>query len=168
MDFDLSNMKKQTCSKKEMERDLATNKNSHVLTTENSTIPDINDLSQQLIDILKYVNRDDIIQIKYENSTLFKEHVADQFPRFSDRYYSLLMTILDDRITDIKPFIRILEILQNTENSKIDDSFEQYKEELATQYIYPQFGGKENYELKMMEEQVKNMKKSNKKHKNKK
>ena len=124
-------MKGQLFNEKQIKKD----KNSHILSFEDGTVPNIYNLKKQLIEILTFVTQDEIMKLKFEDHELFKQHIINKFPEFSNKYYNLLSTLLDDTTDDIEPFIKMIEIFEKSNNSNINENFELYKEELSKKYM---------------------------------
>ena len=124
-------------------------------------IPNMEFLTNQLIEILSYVNTDSLEKMRKEDKDGFKAHIRNKFNTFSEKYYGLLEMILNDEVNDIRPLLKMLEIFNTTTSDKLDSQFETYRESVAEQYLYPSFGGKEQYAKKMKEEE----KMAKKKHK---
>jgi hypothetical protein len=122
-------------------------------------VPNMEFLTTQLVEILSYVNTDAMNDMRQNDKNGFKTHIQNKFHEFSDKYYSLLDMILDEEITDITPLLQMLSIFKQTTNDKLDSQFESYKETVAEKYLYPTFGGKDQYEKKMKEEMRRNAKK---------
>ena len=125
-------------------------------------VPNMDFLTNQLVEILSYVNTDAMDEMRKNDKNGFKTHIQNKFSEFSDKYYTLLEMILNDEVNDITPLLQMLSIFNTTTSEKLDSQFESYKESVADKFLYPTFGGKEQYEKKMKEEIRKN---KNKKHK---
>jgi hypothetical protein len=124
-------------------------------------VPNMEFLTSQLVEILSYVNSDSMNEMRKTDKTGFKTHIQNKFHDFSDKYYTLLEMILNDDVNDITPLLKMLSIFSKTTSDKLDSQFETYRESVAEQYLYPSFGGKEQYAKKMKEEE----KMAKKKHK---
>jgi len=121
-------------------------------------IPNMEFLTSQLVDILSYVNTDEMDIMRRNDKNGFKTHVQNKFSDFSEKYYGLFEMILNEEINNITPLLQMLSIFKQTTNDKLDSQFELYKETVAEKYLYPTFGGKDKYEKKMKEEMQKNKK----------
>ena len=119
-------------------------------------IPNMEFLTNQLVEILSYVNSDVMDEMRKNDKNGFKTHIQHKFSDFSDKYYGLLEMILNDEVNDITPLLQMLTIFNTTTSDKLDSQFESYKESVANKFLYPTFGGKANYEKKMKEEIRKN------------
>jgi hypothetical protein len=131
---------------------------------EEMAVPDIDHLTSGLVAIMEYVERDDIYELKNLNPIAFEEHLAEKFPEHFDRYYSTIMTLINTKADNINNFIHMINTFKEVRDKgkNIDLEYENYKEHLAEQFIYPDHGGKEEFENKMKNSQ------NEKKHKKKK
>jgi hypothetical protein len=115
-------------------------------------IPNMEFLTNQLVEILLYINTDSMNDMRRNDIVGFKTHIQNKFEEFSEKYYGLLEMILNENINDITPLLQMLSIFNKTTPEKLNSDFESYKETVAEKYLYPTFGGKNNYEKKMKEE----------------
>ena len=126
-------------------------------------IPNMEFLTNQLIDILSYANTDQMNDMRMKDKDGFKAHMRHKYQQFSDKYYGLLEMILNDEVSDITPLLKMFEIFQQSTDKTVGNKFDTYRESVAEQFLYPSFGGKAQYESKMKDAEKKAKKKANKK-----
>jgi len=108
-------------------------------------------LTNDIIEILEYLNKEEMKKLRKENIDIYKQHVMTKFESFD--YFSILKLFIDNDDVEIEKLIEMIKVIDDINNKKIsfEDANEQMKEKRASEYIYPQFGGKEAFEKKMME-----------------
>lgn len=132
-----------------------------------SAIPDLEELLKNIIEMVKYTSTDEMINMEKENPIVYEQHLDEKFEYISSRYYGIfkLLLVREEREENLGKLIDMFTKLKDVKNGRISiqDADKQYQESLNQEYIYPQFGGKENFEKRMAEIAKKNKKKMNKK-----
>jgi hypothetical protein len=129
-----------------------------------SKIPDITKLTGQIIEFIEYIEQPEMKKFAKENNMMFKQHVENKFEDFTLDYYSIYKMLADNeekRADNIDKLFNMLSRLKDVETGKsnVEKEFMKVREELAHEFLYPQFGGKKGFE-KAMEEDLKKNKKS--------
>ena len=129
-----------------------------------SKIPDITNLTGQIIEFVEYIEQPEMKNFSKENNMMYKQHLENKFENFSLEYYSIYKMLVDNedkRAENLDKLFNMLSKLKNVEmgKSNVDKEFVKVREELANEYLYPKFGGKQQFE-KAMADDLKNKKKS--------
>lgn len=80
------------------------------------SLPDVNELSTNIINLLEYMNNEDVITIMVTDKNQYEKLIFDKFPLFSDKYYSLFKGLQD--CDDISKLTRILSDLEKIKQNK--------------------------------------------------
>lgn len=155
-------IKQEAITKQQLQEEMTSENVAQMYASENASVPNLNNLTLDIINVLTYINSDEMIELSNKDKKAFHDHVEAKFPAFSSKFYGLFDTLLDNKTTDIQPLIEMLTTFKSTSDNKLDSDFEDYRESMASKFIYPQFGGKEGYELALYEEHLKNKKKEKK------
>ena len=141
----------------------------HVLLNNNdenreSKIPDITNLTGQIIEFVEYIEQPEMKNFSKENNMMYKGHLETKFEDFSLEYYSIYKMLVDNedkRAENLDKLFNMLSKLKDIEmgKSNVEKEFVKVRDELANEYLYPKFGGKQQFE-KAMEADLKNNKKS--------
>jgi hypothetical protein len=123
-------------------------------------IPDLINLTGQIIEFVEYIELPDIKKMAQENRMLYKTHLENKFEEFTLEYYSIYKMIVDndgERAQNIDRLFKMIDRLKDVESGKsnVDREFMKIREELAQDYLYPQFGGKTAFE-KALSKDIKN------------
>jgi hypothetical protein len=126
---------------------------------------DIKYIIDSITNIIEFISTDEMFKLKEENKTEYEQIIYEKFKDFSGRYFSLFNIILDGELNSLSHLVMMLNTLCMVKTKKIsmDEAYAHIREELANQYIYPQFGGKKNFEKTLKE---RSKKKNHKKNKN--
>lgn len=129
-----------------------------------NAIPDLEKLLSIVLEMLLYINTDEMQKLETTDEIAFEHHLDAKFEYLSSKYYIIFKMLLDKkhRTENIEKLIDTFSILRDVKSGSINihDADKNYKEALNEQYIYPKYGGKENFEKEML-----NNKKIKKKHK---
>lgn len=168
-EINLDSLKMQKeCLTKEQIEDRIKNGDSElndIYSNDNLSVPNMDNLTEDLIKVISYLCTDEMVELGSTDKKQFNEHVRAHFPEVSQKYYGLLETLLDYSSDDITPLLTMLSMFKSTTNDELTTDFENYKEEMAKRFIYPQYGGKEGYELAILRDQMKNKRAEMKKNK---
>lgn len=127
-------------------------------------IPDLEKLLGTILDFLNYINTDEMQKLENSDQISYERHLESKFEDFSLRYYGIFKLLLDkeNREDNLAKLIDIFSKLKEVKLGKVDiyKATEDYQEELSHEYVYPKFGGKEQFRKKMLD--GKNIKKNNK------
>jgi hypothetical protein len=112
------------------------------------TIPDLDNLTDTICEILEFMNLDEMVQLKNSNKLKFEEEIDTRFSDFSLKYPSLLTLLIENKEENLHKLTYMIGMLQKIQDRNItmDSAVDTLRESLASEYVYPQFGGKENFE----------------------
>jgi len=122
-------------------------------------LPDLVKLTGQIIEFVEYIEMPDIKEMAAENRNLYKNHLENKFEDFTLEYYSIYRMLVDndnERSENLNRLFKMIDRLKDVESGKstVDKEFSKVREELAEDYLYPQFGGKHGFQ-KAMEKHAK-------------
>jgi hypothetical protein len=155
----------ETVTMNDMQNDLQNNPNAMAMdqmedpkeTMSVDAIPDIEKLTDDIVELIDYLETDEAKDL-YKNRYGNLQYIIDQ--RWPDIPYSIVKMILSEEPPEVKSkqMVRLTEILETLAGVKrgesdIKEEFETFREGISEEYIYPNFGGKEEFE-KIMSEHV--------------
>jgi hypothetical protein len=167
------NIEKKYFTEEDAKRDMETNPNAIYLDNKNMNPADIHDLDnfvKQLVSLLEFIYTDEMVLLEETDNTKFIRDLETKFEDFVNKYYSIFKMLTSDKTTredNIAKLLGLVELLKEVQTGKSDmnNSFEKYKETLAEDYIYPQYGGKAKFEEQMMKDKKQDKKKNKSKYK---
>lgn len=122
-------------------------------------IPDLTNLTKQIIDFLEYINTPDMQKMQDDESRAFELHLESKFPEFAENYYSTFKMLLNkkDRIKNVEKLMQMISTIKKVKDGQksYDSAFEKIKEDLAEEYIYSKYGGKDNFEKQLSQNKKK-------------
>ncbi len=129
-----------------------------------SKIPDITNLTGQIIEFIEYIEKPEMKTFAKENNMMFKQHVESKFEDFTLDYYSIYKMLVENeekRAENLDKLFNMISRLKDVETGKsnVEREFMKVREELAQEYLYPKFGGKKEFEKAMEKDLKKNKKK---------
>lgn len=100
-------------------------------------LPDLDQLLTEIINILEYMNNDELLKKKKENYNEFESEMEKKFPYFSFRYYGIFKKILSGE--DISTLLQMLTEIHKVQigEKSIEEAERNLGEQLASKYIYP-------------------------------
>jgi hypothetical protein len=127
----------------------------------NPDIPDLEKLTNDVVGFIEFIDKPEIREIKESNMGQFNFLVNEQFP---DLPLSMtrLLTDYENRSQNLEKILDMISLLRSvkTGEKSLENAENEFVEKRAEEYLYPAFGGKENF-YKVAEENKK--KKKNKK-----
>jgi len=125
-------------------------------------IPDLSDLTGQLIVFLEYIHTDEMEQLESKSKEEFIKHLEDKFSEFALKYITVFKMLIEkeSREENIVKLLNLFEILKEVKSGKrnMEAEFNNFKESLAEEYVYPKFGGKKKFEQKIKKRALKKQK----------
>jgi len=117
-------------------------------------VPDILKLTGQIIEFIEYIEKPDIKLMAKENTMMYKQHLENKFEEFTLDYYSIYRMLVDnenERAQNIDKLFKMIDRLKDVESgrSSAEREFMKVREELAQEYLYPKFGGKDGFQKAM-------------------
>jgi len=109
-----------------------------------ANLPDVPVLLNRVIEILKFMSTDEMIELKANDEPEYIIVMENKFESFADRYYALFRKIISGE--DLTPLMNMLAAIESVKDGKetIEDAEKRLGEDLAEQYIYPKIGGNPN------------------------
>jgi len=106
-----------------------------------------------LTDIFDFISSDEMIVMYGEDKEKYAQTLRGKYPEFSENYYSLFSVILDGELDTMSHLVMMIKTLCMVDSGSItmDTAYTNIREDLANHYIYPQFGGKKNFEKTIKE-----------------
>jgi hypothetical protein len=144
----------------DVQNDMKANPNAITMNTEEdmnvASIPDIEKLTEDILNFLKFTTTYETKLLIKENYGAFQHKVDELYP---DIPYSITKLLMDDTETaedKSKNLVKLLEMLSQLSdikkgNQDINKSFNSFRECLHEEYVYPKFGGKDEFERKLAE-----------------
>ncbi len=116
-------------------------------------------LLEDLIKLVEYVETPEMKELQKSNENLYFYQVDEKFSDFSDNYYNIFRLIVDDTKNRSNNLFKIIDMIKRLNkieegNSTKEKEFEEVKEQLAEEHLYPSFGGKENF-IKALDKDLK-------------
>lgn len=149
-------IEKQFVSEKEAKE--ANDKNAIFLDddTRPSNVGDLEKLTTELVGFITYINGEDMEKLAVSDYNAYIGHLEEKFDDFSLNYHSIFKMLTDkesinNREENIQKLISLIEVLMEVKQGKrsMDKEFENFRETKAQEYVYPKFGGKEQFEETM-------------------
>jgi len=121
------------------------------LTKDVENMPDLKYVVDTLTDIFEYISTDEMLSMRKDNKTEYDRMMEGKYKDFEDRYFSLFRVILDGEFDSMNHLVMMIKTLCLVKTGKIsnDAAYANIREELSNHYIYPQFGGKKEFEKEM-------------------
>lgn len=92
-------------------------------------LPNPNEILDDIINILEYMNLDEMKTLRNTNLELFVQIMEEKFSDFSSNYYSLFRMVIDGG-EDLDPLFKMLEIITNINSG--NTSFESGEQEVGS------------------------------------
>ena len=117
-------------------------------------IPDIEKLLDNILNFLNYINQESMQELEATNKIEFDQHLNTHFNDFSEKHYSIFKMLLDseNRATNIAKLFDMLSKLKQVKMGRLDihQADRDFQEELNNKFLYPKFGGKEQFEKEIL------------------
>ena len=131
----------------------------------NQDIPDLEKLTNDVLGFIDFIDKPEIREIKETNMGQFNFFVNEQFPNLPLSMIRLL-TDYENRSQNLEKILDMINLLRSVKTGErsLENAENEFVEKRAEEYLYPSFGGKDNF-YKIAEENKK--KNKNKKRQNK-
>ena len=124
-----------------------------------NAIPDIEKLLDDVLNFLNYINQESMQEFEATNKIEFEQHLNIHFNEFSEKHYSIFKMLLDseNRINNIAKLFEMLSKLKQVKMGQINiqQADKDFQEELNSKFLYPKFGGKEQFEKQILQKNKK-------------
>ena len=130
----------------------------------NSSIPDLEKLTSDILKFIDFVDEPDIKELKETNIGKFNFMVNEGFPDLPVSMIRLLGDY-DNKEKNLEKILEMIELLRSvkTGHKTFENAENEFVEKRAEEYLYPAFGGKDNFYKVAEENKKKNKNKPNKK-----
>ena len=109
-----------------------------------SAIPDVIELSNQMIEFLEFYDKPDIVNMRKNN---YPNYLNAMYDKFSKMPASMISLLSDEknRAQNLSKLIDMLETLGRIKKGEknIEEARDEFLEQNNEEYFYPAFGGKE-------------------------
>jgi len=109
-----------------------------------SAIPNVVELSNQMIEFLEFYDRTDIVKMRKTN---YANYLNLMYEKFNNMPASMISLLSDEknRAQNLTKLIEMLETLGKVKNGEknLEEVRDEFIEQNNEQYFYPAFGGKE-------------------------
>lgn len=132
------------------------------------SIPNLKYVISILTEMFEYMTSKEMLELKEMNMESYKENLRQKYQDFEEHYFSLFNVVLDGELDSMTHLVMMIKSLCMVKTGQIsmDTAFANVREELSNHYIYPQFGGKQNFENTMVARANSKKEKAKKKKKN--
>ncbi len=117
-------------------------------------IPDLNNLTSEIVNFLEYVGSDEMVKLENLDPKNFELHLESKFENFTLKYMNVYKMLLNknERECNLAKLLKLIDILKDVKNGNknMEQEFGKFKESLAEEYVYPKFGGKDKFEKKII------------------
>ena len=141
------NFKHSIVSEKDLKKD-AKNKDN-VIQTNPEEIADPDTLIKNVLKAIEIMDTDEMIKLQEESYPRFMNKIIEEIP---DIQTSMIKILSDrqNRVPNLERVLQIIETLRKVKTGKLnmESAYADFVEEQNEKYIYPQFGGKEEFERK--------------------
>ncbi len=120
-------------------------------------IPDILKITNEVYDLLVYLDSDEAVNfVKADKGGLLYSKIDEKFPSIPFSIVKMLTDDSESHEQKSKNIIQLLELLRSVADLKegkgdIKESFENFREEKMAEWVYPTYGGKDEFERKISE-----------------
>lgn len=122
-------------------------------------IVDLEQVTNTVVKILEYISTPQMTELEKTDKEAFDSKVENEFEEFSLNQISIFKMLMDtkNRSQNIVKLMDMITTLKQVQagNKNMKDEFENLKETLASEYIYPQFGSKDAFVAHMKKHQKK-------------
>ena len=118
------------------------------LTSDVEGSPDLKYVVDTLIQIFEYISTDEMLELKKKDKMEYDKVLTMKFNEFSEKQFSLFSVVLAGEYDSMTHLVMMIKTLGMVKTGQItmDTAYAHIREELSNKYIYPQFGGKKQFE----------------------
>lgn len=112
----------------------------------NSNIPDLEKLTDDVLRFIDFADRPEIKNIKENELGKFNFMVNEQFPDLPLSMIRLLSDY-DNRSQNLEKILDMINLLRSVKTGErsLENAENEFVEKRAEEYLYPAFGGKDNF-----------------------
>lgn len=142
--------------------------NQFKLSMDPNAIPDLHSLMEKIENMLSFMETDEMRRLEEENLDEFETLV---YGRYNAEVPMKIISLMVDenRYENLEQLLDMFDVLMDVKTGKknIQEEAEKFSEKQNEKYVYPKFGGKEEFQ-KVIAEGEKKAKIAKRRHKNKK
>jgi hypothetical protein len=129
----------------------------------NSPIPDLEKLTDDILKFIDFIDTPEIRDLKENNMSKFNFMVNEQFPELPLAMIRLLSDY-QNRSQNLEKILDMINLLRSvkTGEKSLENAENEFVEKRAEEYLYPAFGGKDNFYKVAEENKKKNQNKKKK------
>ena len=136
-----------------------------------NAIPDLLQLTDKILEFIEFYDKPEMKKLREENMGNYNYIIGEKFTMLPPSMIKLLSDE-ENRVSNLEKLMEMLRLLQTVKDGKntFENTENDFFEKRAEEYIYPKFGGRDNFykvseEYKKQQEleDKKNKKKNNKK-----
>lgn len=115
-----------------------------------NAIPDLDQMLVKINELLEFIEKPESVNMMKRNKNDFEDMIIKLFGEDIPNKIITLM-LEDDRYDNLAKLLDMFDILRKVKNQQADiqEEFHKFNENLNEQYLYPKFGGKEEFENRM-------------------
>lgn len=135
--------------------------NAFKMTMDPSAIPDLENMLTHIDNLIEYAES---TEMRILSNTNYQEYETKIYQRFNQHIPIKMISLLIDeneRYDNLDGIIGMFETLKDIKEGKknMQNEYEKFSEKLNEKYLYPDFGGKENFINEMKNSAKKDIKK---------
>lgn len=120
-------------------------------------IPPFSELLNDIIELLDYIGIDEIIQMEKNDPVLFNNHIREKFIYFEEKGNRSVFNILIDKRNRDANFDELMNMIATLQLVKIGKrdvktEHEKFRDENDSRFVYPLYGGKDEFERKLKDQ----------------
>ncbi len=112
-------------------------------------IGDLDQLLTWILEFLDYIETPEMVRLAKLDSKAHEAHLDRKFSAFSQKNWAVFKILMErqNREENLHKILDMITRLKNVQNGKstMDKEYETFTEGLNSEYIYPQFGGKDKF-----------------------
>jgi hypothetical protein len=111
-----------------------------------SQIPDLTELTSKILEFIEYYDNPDTQELIKNNKGNYNYVISQKFEIIPYAMIKLLSDV-DNRAQNLQKIMEMIKMLENVKNgtSTLQSAEEEFSEKRAKEYLYPQFGGRDNF-----------------------
>jgi hypothetical protein len=135
---------------------------NYILYNMNNDIPDLEKLTNDVLKFIDFIDNPENRKMKEENIGNFNFLINENFPNLPYAMIKLL-TDYENRTQNLEKILDMINLLRSVKfgTKTLENAENEFIEKRAEEYLYPAFGGKEEF-YRVAEENKKNKKKGKK------
>jgi hypothetical protein len=122
-----------------------------------SAIPDLSKMLEKIYDLLKEADTLLVPGLSEEKRKKTETRLSQKYNNDISSAKIISLMLADDRYENLDRLLDMFDRLEEVKKGRVEinDAQRNFGEKLNEKYVYPKFGGKEEFEKKMAEEAVK-------------